>query len=171
MNKVIKGLAGACALLAMTSGVAQATECWSPTQAAAARVRNLQSRLMDATLRCQMVGVNITAAYNGFIATNREALRGANAVLRARLGERDYDSFVTAQANLADHAPLDEESCTRAAANAQAAMEAAGNVDALLALADDAEADTLLPGGQCGISFAAAEVTTATLAVAPPIAP
>ena len=39
---------------------AQAGEgCWNPTQVAAAKVRDLQSRLMVATLRCSAMGVNV----------------------------------------------------------------------------------------------------------------
>lgn len=166
MINITKGLASACALLAMTATVADAAECWNPTQAAAARVRNLQSRLMDATLRCHMVGVDISAAYNGFVRESRAALQGANAVLRARLGERDYDRLVTAQANAADLQPLDVESCGMVAEAARTASAAGGNVEALLALEAEHGGATDLPGGVCGITFAAAEVTGASIAVA-----
>jgi chemotaxis protein histidine kinase CheA len=165
MNNTIKGLAGACALLAMTATAAQASSCWNPVQAAAAKVRNLQSRLMDATLRCQMVGVDISATYNAFIRENRSALQGANTVLRDRLGEREFDHFVTELANAADHAATDVDACAAAADAAQSAVEARGSVQTLLALEAQFDSQAELPGGECQIDFAAAAAPASATAI------
>ena len=51
-------VAGAMMLCVPTTAFAQ-TGCWDQTQVAAAKVRDLQSRLMVATLRCSAMGVNV----------------------------------------------------------------------------------------------------------------
>ena len=52
-----RGLFASAALLLCVSTPAQAAMgCWNETQVAAAKVRDLQSRLMVATLRCQAMG-------------------------------------------------------------------------------------------------------------------
>src|SRR6185369_5742597 len=79
------GLLGAAAMLLCVSMPANAVMgCWNPTQVAAAKVRDLQSRLMVATLRCQAMGADVTDAYNRFVRANRETIQGANAVLLAQ---------------------------------------------------------------------------------------
>ena len=86
----------------------------------AAKVRDLQSRLMVATLRCQAMGVDVAGAYNRFVAANRATLQGANGVLmaqfRAGSGARaqvHYDRFATALANIYGDDATDRRSAPR----------------------------------------------------------
>ena len=77
------GLAAAAALV--IASPAQATmACWNETQTAAAQVRNLQSRLMVASLRCVAMGHDVTPAYNRFVRASRETIQGANGVIMAQ---------------------------------------------------------------------------------------
>jgi len=76
-------VAGAMMICVPVTAQAQAG-CWNQTQVAAAKVRDLQSRLMVATLRCSAMGVDVASAYNRFLAANRETIRGANAVLMSQ---------------------------------------------------------------------------------------
>jgi hypothetical protein len=155
-----KYLAAAVASLALAAGSAQAsTTCWSPVEQAAAKVRNLQTRLMVATLRCQLVGADITPAYNGFVQVNRPTLQGANKVLRTRLGESEYDRFVTFIANVSAGADIDAGLCAVAGAVAGEGAGTEGDVQKLIALEEKLGTPLDLPGGACPITFtlAAAE--------------
>lgn len=156
MIRIRKALIGAAVLLATTGTSAQAATCWNGVEQAAAKVRNLQLRLMDATLRCQMTGVDITPAFNEFVRANRTALQGANEVLRARMGEAEYDRFVTALANGTADATTDEASCAAAAATADQGRDAAGEVQTLLQLEERFGVTPQLPGGACPITFTVA---------------
>src|SRR6202008_5199943 len=78
------GLCAAAISMLCASVPAQATMgCWNDTQVAAAQVRDLQPRLMVATLRCQAMGVDVAGAYNRFIAANRTTIQNANSVIMA----------------------------------------------------------------------------------------
>lgn len=171
---MIKGklTAAAAAWLALGGTAAQAsTACWSPVEQAAAKVRNLQTRLMDATLRCQLVGADITPVYNQFVRVNRPTLQGANSVLRSRLGEKEYDRFITFLANDSGSAMIDAEHCAAAAQIADAGMVAAGDVQKLVAIEEKMGLKMDLPGGACPITFtlaaANAPAADAPAAVAP----
>ena len=86
-----RGLFASAALLLCVSMPAQAAMgCWNDNQVAAAKVRDLQSRLMVATLRCQAMGVNVADAYNRFIAANRATIQGANGVILAAVPGRPW---------------------------------------------------------------------------------
>jgi hypothetical protein len=146
-------------MLAAAPAHAAAGTCWSPVEEAAAKVRNLQTRLMVATLHCQLVGADITPVYNSFIRTNRSTLQGANSVLRARLGERAYDSFVTLIANLSAGSMTDAAQCAVAAEVAGAGEGAAGNVQQLVALEERLKAPIALPGGACPVTFTLASAS------------
>lgn len=137
--------------------------CWNPTQVAAAKVRDLQSRLMVATLRCSAMGEDVAAAYNRFLAANRETIRGANAVLlnqfeamHGRLAQVHYDRFTTALANIYGDDATSRAVCAETVVLAGEAAAAAGDVDALIAIEDRLGFVTALPGGQCTVTFAAA---------------
>ena len=140
-----------------------AMECWNPTQVAAAKVRDLQSRLMVATLRCQAMGVDVAGAYNRFLAANRSTIQGANAVLlaqfRAGFGGQallHYDRFATSLANIYGDDATNEAICGETAVLAEEAAAANGDIDALVAIEDRLGFATPLPGGQCSVSFASA---------------
>lgn len=121
---------GGFTVLAMMASASGAT-CWSDAELAAARVRDLQSMLMVATLRCQAAHIDITGAYNGFVRTNRSGIEGVNLKLKAHFwsdgpveGQRAYDRFTTRLANAYGSGDTGPESCAEAATVAQAASEA-----------------------------------------------
>ncbi len=154
-------VAGAVMLCVPTTANAQAG-CWNQTQVAAAKVRDLQSRLMVATLRCSAMGVNVAAAYNRFLAANRDTIRGANAVLmdqfqatHGRQAQAQYDSFTTAMANIYGDDSTSESVCAETVVLAEEAAATAGDIDALVAIEDRLGFVSALPGGQCTVSFAA----------------
>jgi hypothetical protein len=160
------GLLAAAAMMSCVGMPAQAVMgCWNPTQVAAAKVRDLQSRLMVATLRCQAMGADISGAYNRFVSANRETLRGANSVLLAQFrtgfgsnqGETQYDRFATALANIYGADATDAAVCAETGTLADEAAAANGEIGRLVAIEDRFGFSSELPGGQCGISFASAE--------------
>ena len=139
------------------------TACWNETELAAAKVRDLQSRLMVAALRCQAMGVDITPAYNRFVVANREVIQGANRVIMAQFrtgfgaaGERHYDAFATALANAYGDDATDSTICAETALIAEQAAAANGDIAALVALEDRFGFASPLPGGRCGVTFASA---------------
>ena len=153
-------VAGALMLCVPASAFAQ-TGCWNQTQVAAAKVRDLQSRLMVATLRCSAMGVNVAAAYNRFLAANRETIRGANAVLmgqfqtaHGRQAQVQYDRFTTALANIYGDDATSEQVCAETEVLAGEAADANGDIDILTGIADRLGFVAALPGGQCTVSFA-----------------
>jgi hypothetical protein len=157
----MKGAAGLAAASLLLAAPAQAAGCWKAEGAAAAKVRDLQSRLMVATLRCRAIGADIEASYSAFVRGNRETIQAANAVLKAqfatgdKVGERAYDSFATALANQYGGDPTTPEICQGAAAAAEDAAAASGELARLLAVADRLGPPPPLPGGECPVSFAA----------------
>lgn len=163
--------AAAWAVLAAGSAHASAATCWNPVEEAAAKVRNLQTRLMVATLHCQLVGADITPAYNSFVRVNRSTLQGASSVLRTRLGERAYDSFVTWIANVSAGSMADAAQCAVAAEVAGAGEGAGGDVQKLVALEARLNAPIALPGGACPVTFTLASAPAPVAVAAPPVAP
>jgi hypothetical protein len=163
MRTFTKGAAGLVAAASLLASVpAAAAGCWKAEGATAAKVRDLQSRLMVATLRCRAIGADIEGSYSSFVRSNREAIQAANAVLKAqfatgdRLGERAYDSFATALANQYGADATTPELCQAAAAAAEDAAAAGGDVARLLAVADRLGPPPPLPGGPCEAGFASA---------------
>jgi hypothetical protein len=166
MKGLIKtGVLGAAtaASLCISVPAQAAMGCWNPTQVAAAQVRDLQSRLMVATLRCQAMGMDISAAYNRFIGANRTTIQGANAVLLAQFrngfgsqAQTQYDRFATSLANLYGADATDRAVCAETSALADEAADAAGDVNALVAINGRLGFSSALPGGECRMSFAAA---------------
>jgi len=156
-------VAAAAAALCVSMPAQAAMSCWNETQLAAAKVRDLQSRLMVASLRCQALGVDILPAYNRFVVANRETIQGANRIIMAQFrsgyggqAQLHYDRFATALANAYGAEATDRTICADTATIADEAAAAAGNVDALVALEDRFGFASALPGGRCGVSFAAA---------------
>ncbi len=156
--------AGAALLLCVATPAQAAMGCWNDIQVAAAKVRDLQSRLMVATLRCQAMGVNVADAYNRFVTANRATIQGANGVLMAQFragyggeGQTQYDRFATALANLYGDDATDPAICADTAAAAEEAAAANGDIAQLVTIADRFGGVPELPGGRCTISFASAE--------------
>ncbi len=126
------------AVLAMTAPGAARAGCWSDTELAAARVRDMQSMLMVATLRCQAMHIDVTRDYNAFVQANRAAIETMNLRLKAHFwadgpveGQRAYDRFTTALANAYGAGDTGADSCAEAAAVSRAAAETGTTPDAL----------------------------------------
>lgn len=157
-SRAALGLTAAAFLSAQPAHAAMS--CWGHEEAAAAKVRDLQSRLMVATIRCHAIGIDLTAVYNDFVRINRPALQAANGLIKAQFeagygrdGETHYDRFATALANEYGDDPTTVEICAATAMAAVEAAEAQGDVTGLLALADRFGPSPALPGGQCAASF------------------
>jgi hypothetical protein len=141
-----------------------AMACWDQQPAAAAKVRDLQSRLMVAALRCRAMGVDVLGAYNDFIRQNRGTLQAENGLIHAQFetgygkdADSYYDRFATGLANRYGGDSTNAEICEETASAAQEGAAAAGDVGKLLALADRFGASPDLPGGTCPPAWAAAE--------------
>ena len=164
------GVIAAAAMACCVSVPAQAAMgCWNETQVAAAKVRNLQSRLMVATLRCQGLGFDITGAYNRFVVANRTTIQGANTVIMAQFrsgvggeAQRHYDSFATSLANAYGGDATDRAICAETEMLAEEAASAGGDIGRLVALENRLGVLPALPGGTCGVSFDAAEALPAS---------
>lgn len=155
---------GASVALMMGTVPAQAAmSCWNESQVDAARVRDLQSRLMVEALRCRAFGIDILGAYNEFVRANRAALQTANAVIMAQFSrgfgpgaQSEYDRFATALANEYGDDATSEESCAEAAAVAAEAVAANSDLSRLVAIEQRLGPPPSLPGGQCPPAFASA---------------
>jgi hypothetical protein len=160
-NRLSKTAAALAAAALSCAAPANAAGCWKPDGAAAAKVRDLQSRLMVATLRCRAIGADIEASYGNFVRSNRETIQTANALLKAqfatgdRVGERAYDSFATALANQYGGDRTTEDLCRGFAAAAEDAASAGGDLGKLLGVAERLGPPPALPGGECATGFAA----------------
>ena len=178
VSKAMLAFSAAAALLA-TQPAAAAMGCWTAQRAAAAKVRDLQSRLMVATLRCKAMGYDVLAAYNDFIQSNREALKAQNGLIHAQFetgygkdADLYYDRFATSLANRYGGDATSQEICDATAAAAQDGVAAAGDVAKLLAIEDRLGAAPELPGGACAASSVApAAASPANLPIAAPATP
>lgn len=161
MTKMIKGAFGlAVSALLFVQPAQAAMSCWGPQEAAAAKIRDLQSRLMVAAMRCRAMGVDVLAQYNQFVRDNRATIQQANGVLKAQFasgygadGDTFYDRFTTALANEYGAEPTSGEICEEVALEASEAAAAQGDLRRLLELADRLGPTPELPGGECPISF------------------
>ncbi|HEY1604324.1 MAG TPA: hypothetical protein VGF77_01850 [Allosphingosinicella sp.] len=135
--------------------------CWNAERTAAAKVRDLQSRLMVAALRCKAMGIDVAGAYDDFIRGNRDALRATNGLIRAQFetgygGDADlyYDRFATGLANRYGGDATTADICADTASAAEEGAAAAGNVARLVALAERFGPAPDLPGGACAAASA-----------------
>ena len=152
--KTALGLAAAALVWAQPASAAMS--CWDRQEAEAAKIRDLQSRLMVATLRCRAYGIDVLTAYNDFVRINRSTLQQANGVIKAQFdrgygrdGQRFYDSFTTALANEYGGDATDDAICEQTAAIAAEAALAEGDAARLVDLADRTGRSPELPGGVC----------------------
>jgi hypothetical protein len=159
------GLCVAATVMVMGAVPAHAAmQCWNESEVAAARVRDLQSRLMVDALRCRASGIDILGAYNEFVRSNRATLQAANAVIMAQFSrgfgrdaQTEYDRFATALANEYGAAQTSGESCAESASLAAEAVAADGDLDRLVQIEERFGPAPEVPGGQCGASFASVE--------------
>jgi hypothetical protein len=163
INHILKG--GVCVAVAAAGFYMQpahaAVGCWNPKQVAAAKVRDLQSRLMVATMRCSAMGIDVLPAYNNFVRTNRSTIQAANGVIKQQFtsgfgarGQSEYDKFATALANAYGADPTNAAICRETAARASQAVAANGDINRLVQIVDAMGATPRLPGGECRVNFA-----------------
>lgn len=160
-NRVLRGALGlAAAALVYAQPASAAMACWDEHETAAAKIRDLQSRLMVATLRCRAIGIDVLTEYNDFVRINRTTLQQANGVIKAqfdqgygREGPRAYDSFTTAMANEYGGDATSDAVCDETAAIAAEAVLAEGDVGRLVDLADRTGRSPQLPGGVCPVTL------------------
>jgi hypothetical protein len=141
----------------MTLGCAQAhAACWSDQAADAALVRDFDTMLMTATLRCRHQGVDLTASYNKFVREKRAVLVQANETLRSHFaseaaGARALDAFDRYATALANSHGAGDAGVT--CVDYQRLVEAAVKVEparaALIDMAQRAGANPALPNGRC----------------------
>ena len=126
--------------------------CWTAREASAAQLREMQTMLMVAALRCRAARMDITADYDDFVASQRETLAHANIVIKQHFADdggtqADYDRFATSLANDFGDDPTSEGSCAEAAMLAHdGAMVSPA---ALEPLAAARLFPVALPGGYC----------------------
>jgi hypothetical protein len=164
INHLFKG--GLCAIAAAGLFVSPAQAsmgCWNTQHIAAAKIRDLQSRLMVATMRCRAMGIDVLPAYNDFVRTNRGTIQAANNVIKARFadgygsrGQTEYDRFTTALANAYGADATNASICRTTADRAQEAVSARGDINQLMRIDDAMGATPRLPGGECKVTFAEA---------------
>lgn len=166
INQWVAGLA-----LVTTGAVAPAQaapHCWAARETVAAQVREMQTMLMVAALRCRAAHIDISADYDGFVIAQRDALSAANLVIKRHFadeggGQADYDRFATSLANGFGDDATTEASCAEAVALAHEGSAAAPAQLEQVALAKIFPA--ALPGGSCD-----APAVPVTMALAAPVA-
>jgi len=162
----IKGRAAAAVLtIALSFGQARAAtgDCWSAQTVAAAKVRDLQTMLMVAGLRCRGTANDVLSGYNRFVNANRGAIVTVNDQLKAHFktaygaieGQRSYDRFTTALANAYGAGGDGSANCADMAKLAGEAAAARGSSASLVAIAEARGFDPDLPSRNCSVRIAA----------------
>jgi hypothetical protein len=131
--------------------------CWKSDEAAAAGVRELQSMLMVAALRCQVAGHPMMDDYNQFVQANRSAIVAMNDRIKAHFiramgpvgGQRGYDSFTTSMANGYGAAASGSDVCDSADSLAREGAMLNGSVEGLQLLVEREGLVAKLPEGLC----------------------
>ena len=149
--------------------------CWNADEASAAGVRELQSMLMVAALRCQVAGHPMMNDYNQFVQANRTTIGAMNDRLKAHFirtfgvvgGQRAYDSFTTSMANGYGAASSGADVCADADSLALEGAGMSGSIEGLKLLAERQGLVAKLPEGLCaGVArtdYAAAGGVTETV--------
>lgn len=152
VNGKARALALGLSLIATTAAQA-APSCWQAREVSAARVRQMQTMLMVATLRCRAAHLDISDDYNAFMTAQNQAVSAANLLIKqhfaqAGMTQVDYDHFATSLANGYGDAETDAGACADAAALAHEAMAATetGGLDRVAAARLFPAA---MPGGAC----------------------
>ena len=127
--------------------------CWTQNEVAAAKVRDLDTMLMVSGLRCRFKSTALLQTYNAIVARHRAALTEANMLLRSHFspaagGENELDRYITRVANRYG-AGAEALTCESLQSSAEAALNEASTLPALVALADRAAVAPELPGGAC----------------------
>ena len=150
------GAAAAAISLVLASAPASA-QCWNREETSAATIRDFQSLLMVATLRCRAAGMDMTADYNSFVQANRVLIQRQNERIKTHFihaagpiaGQRAYDAFATHLANIYGGGESSTEACGSMAATAREGALMANSEEGLLLLAARQGISTALPEGMC----------------------
>ena len=160
------GKRAACAalMLAFAAGEAGAavSDCWSAQEVSAAKVRDMQTMMMVAGLRCRTTGTDVLASYNRFVVRHRAAITEVNGRLKAHFnaaygqveGARNYDRFTTALANAYGAGGSGADNCADMASLADRAAAARGGLE-LASLAEERGMAPDLPATRCSVAIAA----------------
>lgn len=157
---ILAGLIGSVAL----TGTAQAA-CWTPAAVDAAHVRDLQSRLMVAALRCARSEHDVLPHYNRFVRDKKPLLKLGNGVLRGHFAKgrnkkqamQQYDRYAVSLANKYGAGSGDLSECKGMKELASSAADSDGNLSSLVSISQYHGLSPSLPGGRCGIVIASSE--------------
>jgi hypothetical protein len=157
------GAFGAGAMIMFSGTVQAAPSCWTAQDVRAAQVREMQTVLMVAALRCRAAGIDISAAYDGFVGAQRGVLSAANLVIKEHFAmhggaQADYDRFTTALANGHGDDETTQATCGEAVSLARDAAAASG--ETLQQIATERVFPVALPGGACGVPEGVTPVAT-----------
>jgi hypothetical protein len=127
--------------------------CWTQAEVAAAKVREMQTRLAVAARACAAGGVDILPSYDKFLAVKRTALNMVDARLSGHFlaadsddGARAYARYNAALEIAYGAATASGDSCAEAAALAREAASSRGD---LIAVADREVTIATLPSPVC----------------------
>lgn len=144
--------AAALALCGMGTAVPVQAKCWNEREVAAAQVREMQTMLMVAALRCRASHIDISADYGTFVVAQKDVIDRANMVIKTHFAQQggqqaDYDHFATSLANGFGDDETTEATCADAVHLAHDGAVAAA--DALETLAAARVFPAALPEGAC----------------------
>lgn len=147
--------------LALMSSEVQAASCWSDTAYQAAQLRDLDTMLMVATLRCRVKGMDFSADYNKFVVDKRPILAAANTEIQFAFAQSvgrakalgAYDDFMTKVANSYGNG-MTGMKCEDFAALARTAVETPAVRTSLVALADQLGSHPPVPVQRCNTNIA-----------------
>ncbi|GAB5481442.1 MAG: hypothetical protein Pars92KO_11990 [Parasphingorhabdus sp.] len=146
------------------AGSAQAA-CWTPAAADAAHVRDLQSRLMVAALRCVKSEHDVLPHYNRFVRDKKPVLKLGNGILRGHFAKgrnkkqamKHYDRYAVSLANKYGAGSGDLSECKTMKDLANSAADSDGKLSSLVNISQFHGLSPNLPGGRCGIVIASSE--------------
>jgi hypothetical protein len=173
MGKINKWVASL-VLATMGATVPAQAGCWTARDASAAQVREMQTMLMVAALRCRAAHIDISADYDGFVIAQKDAIAAANLIIKQHFAgqggnQADYDRFATSLANGFGDDSTTEATCAEAATLAHDGSAAAPAQ--LQQVADTRVFPASLPGGVCDAPATPVVLAAATPAKAEPLPP
>jgi hypothetical protein len=145
---------------ALFAGTVQAN-CIPDSLYESVQIRDVETMLMVATLRCRLVGVDFTESYNQFVRDKRPILNAASTDMRslfiknygAAKAEGAYDDFMTKVAN-GFGGGTDGLKCQDYASIAQAAQAAPSTREGVILLANNVGSLPKMPWARCGSAVA-----------------
>ena len=142
-------------LAACALPTAAQAQCWNEASVTAAKVRDMETMLMVASLRCRAGNPEMLAAYNDFVVQSRAALTQVNDQLRNHFGGLNaYDAYVTSVANRYGGGAAGL-TCTDMASILSAARAEGGSFAGLTRLAEAAEVEPWKTEDRCPVVMAA----------------